>query len=87
MSQNIITSATSGSNPDIIIKHQFSKCRSGYVDYLLDHRGKDEEVTSIQNDQDILGQNLAKKNGRYTDYVEYGKKNTQQHWKKMFKVI
>ncbi|GIC69415.1 relaxase MobL [Fructobacillus tropaeoli] len=74
MGQNIITSATSGSNPDIIIKHQFSKCRSGYVDYLLDHRGRDEEVTSIQNDQDILGQNLAKKNGRYTDYVEYGKK-------------
>lgn len=69
--------ALTGTNPDIIIKQKFDKCRSTYVNYTLNHSGHDEDISSVSNDQDILGQEIAKERGHYADYVEYGNKAYQ----------
>lgn len=66
-----------GTNPDIIIKQKFDKCRPTYVNYTLNHSGRDEDISSVRNDQDILGQEIAKERGHYADYVDYGNKEYQ----------
>lgn len=72
---NTLVSATSGSNPDIIIKHQFDLSRPSYISYLENHNGKDKTITDIQNDHDIVSENIAKEHGRYDDYVDYARKD------------
>lgn len=72
---NTLVSATSGSNPDIIIKHQFDLSRPSFINYMLDHNGKDKSVSDILNDHDIVSENAAKKHGQYEDYVDYSRKD------------
>ncbi|MDR3241728.1 MAG: relaxase MobL [Lactobacillaceae bacterium] len=73
MTENKTTleSATTGSNPDIIIKHRFDPAKSYYVRYLIDHNGKDKEVTDASNDHNIVGERVAKEKGEFGDYLEY----------------
>ncbi|WP_419154758.1 relaxase MobL [Weissella minor] len=67
-----LTASTSGSNPDIVIKHRFDTAKAYYVDYMLDHNGKDKELTDVRNDYDIVKANLAKEKGQFNDYLSYG---------------
>jgi len=70
-SRTTLESATTGSNPDIIIKHRFDLAKSYYVKYLIDHNGKDKEVTDASNDHNIVGERVAKEKGEFGDYLEY----------------
>ncbi|WP_419153709.1 relaxase MobL [Weissella viridescens] len=72
MVNSTLISATKGSNPDIVIKHRFDPAKSYYVDYLLDHNGRDKDVTDIKNDYDIVKTQLAKQKGEFEDYLSYG---------------
>ncbi len=73
----VFSHSLKGTNPDIIIKQKFDKCRPTYVNYTLNHSGRDEDISSVRNDQDILGQEIAKERGHYADYVDYGNKEYQ----------
>ncbi|MEN3239484.1 relaxase MobL [Fructilactobacillus sanfranciscensis] len=75
MKNNELVSSTFGSNPSIIVKQKFDKATASYADYMLNHKGRDQNITDLKNDQDILSQSIINKNGKYSDYVEYGAKD------------
>jgi hypothetical protein len=68
-------SRTTGSNPDIIIKHKFQIAHKSYFKYTVDHNGKDKYVTNVNNDHDVAAEKYAAENGTgkgtYDTYLEY----------------
>jgi hypothetical protein len=71
---NYQESHTKGNNPDIVIKQMFSIAHTSYFRYLLDHNGKDKNVTDIHNDHDIVQEKIAADKfdeKGYGSYLEY----------------
>lgn len=57
--------------PDIIIKQSFKVAFQSFADYVLDHNGKEEGITSVDNDYDVLYNNLERKKGQHDNFAEY----------------
>ncbi|QIL50626.1 hypothetical protein G7084_04450 [Weissella coleopterorum] len=57
--------------PDIIVKHGFKVAFQSFADYVLDHNGKEEGITSVENDYDVLYNKLERKKGQHDNFAEY----------------